>query len=59
MRNTWNDIHEDEEIGEVYKYRLVDRSNDRYLPSNYRHLRGQYLFYRGEPVQKFKDIMYK
>lgn len=53
MRNTWNDIYEEEAIDKVYQDHNVDHASDRNRPSNYRDLGGQYLLYSGEPVHEF------
>ena len=54
MRNTWNDIYEEEEIDKVYQDQNVDRAGDRDHPLNYRDLRCQYLLFRGELLQRLQ-----
>ncbi|KAL9023845.1 MAG: hypothetical protein Q9180_008087, partial [Flavoplaca navasiana] len=40
MRNTWNDIYEEEEIDKMYQDQHVDNAGDRDHPLNYRDLRA-------------------
>lgn len=54
IRNTWNDIYEEEEIDKLYQDQNIDRAGDRDHPLNYRDFRGQYLLFRGELLQRFQ-----